>query len=276
MAEERAQRDSRDDIPLSEGHLSISHPILLASSSLPKPLPSSPPIALDTYIVQYPKDQIYRVPPPEHAIIVERHRSPANKKRPRRKRILWILSGLAAVAALLGVIFISIYNSFDPKLPDFSVKSISVNTKSSSKHQGYKITLEATNPNQNMGTEYSSNNDENEATSKLSFKNFEIGKGKSSPEFDGESEDSSNVVLVVSLDGTDKKLPDEIQVDNSKHVSKSSHPMSLRLGMSLKAKFNVGVILRWWSKNLNVECDFKVSGLKKTDIKILSQKCKTN
>lgn len=45
----------------------------------PLPVSSQPAVQPATYVVQVPKDQIYRVPPPEHAfILAERH---ANQKK---------------------------------------------------------------------------------------------------------------------------------------------------------------------------------------------------
>ncbi|KZV28917.1 hypothetical protein F511_13712 [Dorcoceras hygrometricum] len=45
----------------------------------PLPVSSQPAIQPATYVVQVPKDQIYRVPPPEHALMLaERH---ANQKK---------------------------------------------------------------------------------------------------------------------------------------------------------------------------------------------------
>ncbi|KAJ0086574.1 hypothetical protein Patl1_08502 [Pistacia atlantica] len=34
---------------------------------------NDPTLRSSTYVVQIPKDQVYRVPPPENALIVERH-----------------------------------------------------------------------------------------------------------------------------------------------------------------------------------------------------------
>ncbi|XVF36736.1 hypothetical protein REPUB_Repub19eG0083900 [Reevesia pubescens] len=58
-----------------------------------------------TYVVQVPKDQIYRVPPPENALIAERHRSnhQGNKIDNRgccSRRLIWLLSFVILVVVL--------------------------------------------------------------------------------------------------------------------------------------------------------------------------------
>ncbi|KAL5777153.1 hypothetical protein ACOSP7_010079 [Xanthoceras sorbifolium] len=44
--------------------------------------PTTPAFRPGTFIVRVPKGQIYRVPPPENALIVESHNTVNNKGRP--------------------------------------------------------------------------------------------------------------------------------------------------------------------------------------------------
>ncbi|CAI9259514.1 unnamed protein product [Lactuca saligna] len=55
-----------------------------------------------TYVVQVPKDRIYRTPPPENALIVERYRnSPAKKQS---NCVKYLLISIAIIVLLLGFI----------------------------------------------------------------------------------------------------------------------------------------------------------------------------
>lgn len=65
------------DSPLPESTRNGSH--THDDDDHPLPISSQPAIQTATYVVQVPKDQIYRVPPPEHAfMLAERH---ANQKK---------------------------------------------------------------------------------------------------------------------------------------------------------------------------------------------------
>ncbi|XP_022997529.1 NDR1/HIN1-like protein 13 [Cucurbita maxima] len=48
-------------------------------------LPVHPGFSPGTYVIQIPKDQIYRIPPPENAFIVECHRNPSVSTSNRRR-----------------------------------------------------------------------------------------------------------------------------------------------------------------------------------------------
>jgi len=57
-------------------------------------LPAENTQSAGIYVVQVPKDQIYRVPPPENAILAEHHGKPfrSNKKKPHRSCCLCCIS----------------------------------------------------------------------------------------------------------------------------------------------------------------------------------------
>lgn len=80
-----------------------------------------------TYIIQIPKDQIYRVPPPENAEIVERYRNPVlTDQRGRRRCVYWFLSIFFVVAFLVSVIVCVNHFTLRPKNPTFSVKHLDI------------------------------------------------------------------------------------------------------------------------------------------------------
>ncbi|PQM42818.1 hypothetical protein Pyn_34944 [Prunus yedoensis var. nudiflora] len=80
-----------------------------------------------TYIVRVPKDQIYRVPPPEHATIVERHRNPGVNKKCCSYCCLGIIAFIILfIITLVAVILTMLAKSGDPK---FSVERVVVKGK---------------------------------------------------------------------------------------------------------------------------------------------------
>ncbi|XVF39496.1 hypothetical protein PTKIN_Ptkin01aG0039200 [Pterospermum kingtungense] len=75
--------------------------------------PDLPAFRSGTYVVQVPKDRIYRVPPPENALIAERHRNNQgsncnNYRRCCSRRMCWFLS-LVILVMVLGFIAFIVY-----------------------------------------------------------------------------------------------------------------------------------------------------------------------
>lgn len=79
--------------------------------------PDLPAFMSGTYVVQIPKDKIYRVPPPENALIAERHRNNRGNnnnnnsntnKRCCSRRLCWLLCFVVLVL-LLGLIALVVY-----------------------------------------------------------------------------------------------------------------------------------------------------------------------
>ncbi|KAL2242254.1 UNVERIFIED_CONTAM: NDR1/HIN1-like protein 13 [Sesamum indicum] len=86
----KSQSDEKDETHRSLFHETSSLPDITTDAATStttendQPLPQSPKPTFQsrTYVVQIPKDQIYRVPPPENAhMLEERTRNPAKKKR---------------------------------------------------------------------------------------------------------------------------------------------------------------------------------------------------
>ena len=141
-------------------------------SSRPEPIPSNnndnhslqlarpPGHPLETYVVQVPQDQIYRVPPPENARVVESYRQAAlqvkNKKRPFRMYLIWIAIAFVVIGLMIGVALTVIYLSFTPKAPVFSVSMLHVKQHKDGSPPTYDVTLKVKNPNENMGFKYGS------------------------------------------------------------------------------------------------------------------------
>ena len=230
--------------------------------------PPSPPFpGAGTYVVQIPKDQIYRVPPPENALIVERHRNPENKKKSPCCTIRCLIIGAIVISLclILSITLLSLSLTVKPKEPKFSISNVHVkNPKSTSdtgknSHPGYEVSLKVNNPN-GHGINY-----EGSEGASLLFKEKSIGKGKFSLKKQ-EKDSSANVKLV--LDGSKGALPREVEKSMENTDSKVHLPLTLKMDLSVKVKG----FIKTWKLETEVECQFKVSTLGK-GTKVLQQKC---
>lgn len=218
---------------------------------------------LSTYVVQIPKDQIYRVPPPENAKLVERLRNPSARKRnPCCRRTCWIILILLAIGAAIGIAILVLRQVYDPKAAVFSVANVVVK-KNKSSRPSYEITTNVRNPNDKVEINYHSNGE-----AILYFKTQKLATGKF-PEFHQEGSASRNVHVVLA--GLSSKLPENVA--KSMNDSKTDRPVSLELKLNLKGEMNLGT-MNLWSKEMEVVCDFKVSTLRRgKKTKIISQNC---
>ncbi|KAK8652838.1 hypothetical protein V6N13_126861 [Hibiscus sabdariffa] len=246
---------------------------LLSSTPHPTPplnLPPPPGHPLATYVVQVPKDQIYRVPPPENAGIVERHREAAKAKGKSTKGncstiLLWFLIVFLLLCVIIGGTLTVIYFIFTPQAPSFSVTKLHVKQQKQGSPPTYDVTLKAKNPNEKMGIEYKSDED----GGNLIFWTKNLGYGDI-PGLKQNGGDSSNID--IKIHGLkEKTVPPNVQKSISD--KKTKHQISLKLKLESPLVFNVWT-LKLWKKNLDVSCDFRVSTLAQ-GTKILSQKCKT-
>ncbi|PSR88092.1 Methyltransferase PMT10 [Actinidia chinensis var. chinensis] len=251
-----AAADANDDPPLS--------------LCLPPPPSSS---SSETYIVQIPRDQIYRVPPPENAKIVESYRNPDHKQEKYcgGKRSLWILLTLVVLAAIVGTIIGVNHMFFSPKAPEFSITKVLLITTpppqtSHKEHETpptptYEISLKADNPNGRMGVSY-----ENGGETSLSFEHKKIAGGKYTSLY---QEAKESDIVHLTLDSSDGTLPS--QVEKNMEETKTNTPVALSLTINVPIKLK-GMVS--WSKDMKVICDFKVSTLA-SGTHLSSQNCET-
>ncbi|KAJ8428447.1 hypothetical protein Cgig2_024108 [Carnegiea gigantea] len=195
---------------------------------------------VQTYIVQIPKDQIYRVPPPEHAKIVERYRNPATN-RGRSRCMCWCLSVFFTLAFIIMVISCVARFTLSPKPPTFSVKHLVVKHPEKLGPPGFQITVETDNPNSNNDIEYGT------GTATLCHKDKEVAKG-GFPPLDNVGPGKVGSMDVV-LEGSRKaELPE-----------KPKSPLTLDLEMSIPAKMKTWLFTK--KKDMNIECEFEVNSL---------------
>lgn len=223
----------------------------------------------ETYVVQVPRDLIYRVPLRENAYISDRSHSPVRRKRCCCSCLWCFFLSIILVALVLVIIVGLFYLAVQPKTIKFSVERVMVNNPHSHYHHQnlpqYDITLKAENPNERMGVHYLRGGD-----ALLSFKQKKIAAGET-PAFRQEHENSTVVRLVLA--GSNDGLPTEIQRDmEGQALKKAGIPLSLLINLPVRIK--IGVV-QTWSMNMALACNLRVNTLVNAT-RVLSQGCHTS
>ncbi|XP_059287377.1 NDR1/HIN1-like protein 13 [Lycium ferocissimum] len=273
--EERSQTPKHGDDEFPQNQTTTNDDI-----SHHDPLPLSvcntqlPPFASGTYVVQVPKDQIYRVPPPENALIVENHWNQNQQGRSSRscccsRRCICVVVALVVVGIIIGLVIglNKLFTKHDD--PQFSVKQILV--KKLQKNQldkrpqyEYDVTIETKNPNQRSRITY---NYKGDGDISLYFKQKKIGHGNF-PDLDQEPKSSNNFEVILGNENVDK-LPEE--VERSMNSTNFEQRLSLSLSIDVPVKFKVwGISSK--IKNIGVSCSFSVTTLTKNS-HVSNQKC---
>lgn len=227
-------------------------------------------LQIGTYVVQVPKDQIYRVPPPENAHLAEQYRN--RDKNERRSPCLgclkWILGAVLLVLLLAIVITGVILVTVRPGSPTFTVQRLSVNssphttTKGSHPKPECDFTMRVRNPSKGMGFSY-------EAGGKtvVLHKGVHIAAGTTPALVQGPK---NTTTFRLVLHGSNMLLTKVI--DMSLKGSKDVIPLELAAEFTVKPR--VGVV-ELGATSMYVTCDVRVRRLVK-EARILSQECKTN
>ncbi|KAL0448659.1 UNVERIFIED_CONTAM: NDR1/HIN1-like protein 13 [Sesamum latifolium] len=244
---------------------------LQSSSYDPKDKPPHPPppataaASLATYVVQIPRDQIYRVPPPEHARIVEDHkRNTSSKKTGGRSTVCRIFIPIVVVSVIITVTIYALRATmYHPKSPKFTVAGIQArNLEGSSRRSPqYDVTLLANNPNTRMSISYMQGGKKGT----LGLKNQEIGKGGIQPMVKQEAGTSAVNVHVV--------LSGNAAADVKKRLKDGTSVKSMVLNVVVPVE--IASWVRNERKDLNVTCEFKVRNSLTVKAKIASQVCNT-
>ncbi|KAL3527758.1 hypothetical protein ACH5RR_012414 [Cinchona calisaya] len=224
--------------------------------------PRTPGKSTETYVIQIPRDQVYRVPPPENAQIVESYRSPMRDNKSKcGKR--WIFIFLAIIIIGIGILFFTLTASSKPKSPEFSITYFNKkNSKSSDHHSNpeYEISLLTSNPNEKMDVHYGVGN------VTLNFKGHKIANG--------------GCPLIEQGGGKSNKVDEKLNGINYKALpSWIEESLNDKFPKVLILKIDVPIEIKSWAKKVKKEvivgCDLQVNTLAE-GAKILSQKCETD
>ncbi|XP_042386059.1 NDR1/HIN1-like protein 13 [Zingiber officinale] len=221
---------------------------------LPPPPCADPSLGHETYVVQVPKDQIYRVPPPENAALAEHYRNQIKLRRQNRCPCFHVLKRLLLPVflplLLLTVAAIIFFACVRPTAPTFSVESLTVKKTSKSTTE-YDFSVRVLNPSNRVGLSYAAG-----------------GHAVASHHGGGEFATGSTLGFFQPQGNTtDLKL-----VLRSGKILKAT---SKALWIKLTAKFSVNTkigVLQLWRMSLDVSCDMKVTGIDKK-ARISSQDC---
>ncbi|OIV98429.1 hypothetical protein TanjilG_16756 [Lupinus angustifolius] len=233
------------------------------------------PLSLDcekhqTYIVQFQKDQVYRVPSYENALLIERDRNSPSATNKERQCCPHILLTIALI--LLGIVIIIaitmtiLYFIFTPNTkPTFSISNfVVINPIDKISQPHYLISLMAKNPNKRLGIEY-----QKDANVLLLFEKTKVAIGKF-PRLELNPNDSNKVM--VDLIGTNGPFPHSMKTNMNDRKYNTLVPMDLEMKINVKTKASH---LGTWVEKCNVGCMFKVRILK-NETRVISQECQTN
>ncbi|KAG5239312.1 harpin-induced family protein [Salix suchowensis] len=214
--------------------------------------PGQPPPG--TYVIQIPKDQVYRVPPPENAQRFER----LSRGKPSRSRccccLCWFLSFLAAFLFLLGLAAAILYLVFRPESPDYSIERVSISgfnlTSSGPISPAFNVTVRANNPNNKIGIYYEKGSSVNVYSDGVKMATGSL------PVF---YQDKNNVTVVVtSLKGTGIELTSGVRTALATGVRKGTVPFNLALRAPVKLKLGS---VKTWKITVKVDCELTVDKL---------------
>nr|XP_043614612.1 NDR1/HIN1-like protein 13 [Erigeron canadensis] len=244
--------------PSTSVHVSNNYPPNLVTSDLQNVRPG-------TYVVQVPKDQIYRTPPPQNALIAEQ-RSKAPTIRNSSGRVKCVLISIIIFLLVLGIIFGIILGVIKKDDPRFRVERIRVTSKGKTRQQKHQIdiTLESTNPNAQTIIIF-----DNNGKSSLSFKDKKFANGKF-PSSKQDPKNSKDIKLTL-MSSSNSKLPLEIRKSMNATNVKSQKNVEILLEFRVRVKMKFGK-LEMKSKTLSTLCHFKVNNLAKNS-RVLSQNC---
>lgn len=225
---------------------------------------SVPPLP-GTYVIKIPKDQVYRVPPPENAKRFEK----LSRKKPRRSAFCccfcWFLGLLLTLVILAGIAAAVLYLVFRPKAPKYSIDSISIKgfnlSSSVPLSPEFDVTVRADNPNGKIGIDYRSGSSVN-----IFYDDVKLCNGKL-PVF---YQPSNNVTLfVTALKGSGIELASEVHKALVDGENKGTVPFKVKIRAPVKIK--VGSV-KTWKMTVKVNCDVSVDKLK-SNAQILSKDC---
>ncbi|XP_016646814.1 PREDICTED: protein YLS9 [Prunus mume] len=240
------------------------------SLSRPSPPDSEKPVPPPgTYVIQIPKDQVYRVPPPENA---SRYQSYTHRK-PRRSSChcccCWFLGLLAAIVFLSAAAAGIFYLVVRPEAPNYSVESIAFKgfnlTTTSSLPSAISpeihVTVRAQNPNKKIGIYY-----ERESSVKLFYSDIKLCDGVL-PAF---YQPSKNVTeFRTALTGSGIELTSAVHKGLVDAQKQGKVPLDLDLRAPVRIK--VGPI-KTWTITVKVACHLTVNRLT-ADASIVSRDC---
>lgn len=264
-----ADRVHPDDSPPSGAYETSSETsettLKPATPDSEKPVP--PP---GTYVIHIPKDQVYRVPPPENA---RRFEKLARRKRNRRPCCLclcWILGLLAIFLIVVAIAAGIFYLVVKPKSPNYSIDAITISglnltaaatASALTFSPEFDVTVRADNPNDKIGIYY-----RKDSSVEIYYEAVSLCNGIL-PVF---YQPTNNVtVFQTALKGSGIELTSTMK--NSLVQAQNVGEVPLQLKLRAPVKIKVGSV-KTWTITVKLDCDITVDKLT-ADAKIVSKDC---
>lgn len=240
-------------------------------SSHPSPAPTAAAAAAataaGTYVIQIPKDQIYRVPPPENADRIKRLSRSRKSRSTSCCCFRFCCGSLLLVILLLAIAAGVFYLVFRPKSPKYSVDGVSINglnltSPSSVVSPRLDVEVTADNPNDKIGIYY-----EKGSSVEVYYKDVSLCDGVL-PHF---YQPRNNVtVFKTALKGSSIELTSSVR-NELVAAQTSGKTVPLKVNLKVPVRIKVGSVKTWTIK-VKVRCDLTVDKLT-SQSKIVSKDC---
>ncbi|KAG0528552.1 hypothetical protein BDA96_05G021900 [Sorghum bicolor] len=227
--------------------------------SFPRP-PAPPP---GTYIVQVPKDQVLRVPPPDRARRYKKLSSRPARRRALRRACCCAIAIVLLLVALAAAFVGAVYLIYRPRAPSFSVASLSIHglnnnatSLSSSLSPRLDAVVRADNArNKKVGIEYRGGGEV-----AVSYDSGGSGARLAAGAWPAFRQPPRNVTaFAVSMTGNGVRLTE----DQAKRIAteQAAGAVPLQVEATLHVRLRFGGVLRTWTVDVRARCDVAVDRL---------------
>ncbi|KAH9603924.1 hypothetical protein KSS87_018008 [Heliosperma pusillum] len=223
-----------------------------------------------TYVIQVPRDQVYRVPPPENAHKFKRYTKRKTNRNCCRSCICYTISTILLLILLLGITFGILYLIYRPKLPTYTIDGIhvkGVNLTATKVTETtitpvFNVTVKTNNPNGKISIYYEQGSKINIYRDGVNFCDGKLPAFHQPPKsVTVFSTDLSGSGIVLSKSAREKLLNEQ---KNGK--------IPLEMDVKVPVRIKLGSV-KFWTMTVKVKCDVTVNELT-VKAKIVSQKCK--
>ncbi|XP_074276739.1 NDR1/HIN1-like protein 13 [Silene latifolia] len=225
-----------------------------------------------TYVVQVPKDRVFRVPPPENEHKFKLYTKKKSNRSCCRCCICSIISTILILILLLAITFGILYLVYHPKKPTYNITSVHVkgvnlttsNADATTITPVFNVTVKINNPNGKIGIYY-------EQGSEVSVyrDGVNLCEGKL-PAF--YQPPNSVTVLSTELSGAGMVLSKAAR-DKLMNQQKDGK-VPLEMDASIPVKVKLGSV-KFWTFTVKVTCDVTLSALT-ANAKVVSKNCKVH
>lgn len=270
MMSERVHPETAEPPAVGDAHLPESAESPSSSSASAQNFHPRTPPKPGSYVIQVPKDQIYRVPPPENAhryAAYTRRRASGGRSRRCSRCVCWSLFVLVLLAVAAGVAAAVLFLVFRPKAPNYSIDSLSVSGLNLSGSRGslspeFDVAVRANNPNEKVSIYYRDG-----SYISVSYNGVSLARG-AWPTF---HQPPDNVtVFRTALKESGLMISSATRQDLVAGQNRGAVPLLLDLKVPVRIKFGS---VASWTVTAKVQCDLTVDKLT-ASAKITSKSCR--